>query len=156
MTAAAIKVGDLVVYRSHGIGRVESRGSEGGEPTITVDFASGLRVTLPIDRALEALRPPAGERELEGVKKLLRAEVPQTAEPWSRRHRVTRDKVATGHVTDLAEVVRDGLRRERKTVAPSDRQLYLQARALLVAEIALCRGIEADDAEVWIDQQVAG
>jgi CarD family transcriptional regulator len=165
MTAATVKVGDWVVYGSHGIGRVERRGREGASlpETITLDFASGMRVTLPVARALEALRPLSSERELQGVKRMLRADAPATAEPWSRRHRVTQAKVATGHVNELAEVVRDGLRRERhnasaagtgKTVAPSDRHLYLQARALLAAEIALCRGIEPDDADAWIDEQV--
>ncbi|HEX5450057.1 MAG TPA: CarD family transcriptional regulator [Gaiellaceae bacterium] len=155
-------VGDVVVYASHGIGTIESTRSAGSESgTITVCFESGLTVTLPVARAREALRPLSSEADLDDVQHSLRTVVDQSAEPWSRRHRRTREKLTSGTVTELAEVVRDGLQREQAaatrgggTTAPSDRQLYLQARGLLVAEIALCRGIEPADAEAWIHEQV--
>lgn len=154
-------VGDLVVYAWHGIGLVQSTRDVGEDgETITLGFANGLTVLLPLARALEALRPPSGEAELADVTRTLRAQGEATVEPWARRHRQTRDKVASGQATELAEVVRDGLRREQRrtanggTPAPSDRQLYLQARALLSAEIALCRSIEPAEAEAWIVEQV--
>jgi RNA polymerase-interacting CarD/CdnL/TRCF family regulator len=161
----SLAVGDIVVYASHGIGRVESRRPGGGRlpATVALVFESGLRVILPLARALDALRPLSGEQELEDVRRALRAEVSPAAEPWSRRYRATREKVATGRVTALAAVVREGLQRERRlaagarrqTTAPSDRQLYMQARTLLAAEIALCRGIDSAEADAWILEQVA-
>lgn len=156
-------VGDTVVYASHGIGRVESTVHGDDQPeTIRVSFARDLTVTLPLARAAEALRPLASEADLEAVRSTLRAVIDARAEPWVRRNRRTREKVTSGTVAELAEVVRDGLRRERSqtagggTVAPSDRELYLRARGLLGAEIALCRGIESADADAWIVAQVAG
>lgn len=159
---ATFVVGDVVVYASHGIGKVESSRPTGADPeTITVRFVNGLTVTLPMARAREALRPLSSETDLDDVRHSLRAVVDQSAEPWSRRNRRTREKLTSGTVTELAEVVRDGLQREQAaasrgsgTTAPSDRQLYLQARGLLVAEIALCRGIEPEAAEAWIVEQV--
>jgi RNA polymerase-interacting CarD/CdnL/TRCF family regulator len=160
----SLAVGEAVVYASHGIGRVESkRPGDGTLPgTVALVFESGMRVILPLARAFDALRPLSGERELEDVQRTLRAEAPPAVEPWSRRYRVTREKVATGQVTDLAAVVREGLQRERvaagasgRTTAPSGRQLYMQARTLLAAEIALCRGIDAAEADAWIVEQVA-
>ncbi len=160
-----LAAGDVVVYASHGIGRVEARlpGGEGLPETVALVFEGGLRVILPLARALEALRPLSGERELEDVRRTLRAEASLSVEPWLRRHRAARDKVAAGQATALAEVVRDGLQGEQRlvagasgrTTAPSDRQLYTQARALLTAEIALCRGIELAEADAWILDQVA-
>ena len=160
-----LAVGDVVVYASHGIGRVEARrpGGEGLPETVALVFEGGLRVILPLARALDALRPLSGEPELEDVRRTLRAEGSLSVEPWLRRHRATRDKVAAGQATALAEVVRDGLQREQRlaagasgrTTAPSDRQLYVQARALLTAEIAFCRGIELAEADAWILDQVA-
>jgi RNA polymerase-interacting CarD/CdnL/TRCF family regulator len=161
----ALAVGDVVVYASHGIGRVEARRPAGrGLPeTVALVFESGLRVILPFARALDALRPLSGEPELEDVRRTLRAEATPPVEPWSKRNRATRDKLAAGQATALAEVVRDGLQREQRlaaggigrTTAPSDRQLYVRARALLTAEIALCRGIELAEADAWILDQVA-
>jgi RNA polymerase-interacting CarD/CdnL/TRCF family regulator len=159
-----LDVGDVVVYASHGIGRVEARrGGEGLPETVALFFESGLRVILPLALALDALRPLSGEPELEDVRRTLRTEASLPVEPWSRRNRATRDKVAAGQATALAEVVRDGLQREQRlaagasgrTTAPSDRQLYVQARTLLTAEIALCRGIELAEADAWIVDQVA-
>jgi RNA polymerase-interacting CarD/CdnL/TRCF family regulator len=155
-------VGEVVVYASHGIGRVESTRPEGVDPeAITLSFASGLTVILPLARAVEVLRPLSDETGLDDVKSRLRAEAPAPLEPWLRQHRQTREKVMSGRVAELAEVVRDGLRREQweavrggGTTAPSDRELYLQAHMLLTAEIALCRGIEPADADGWILEQV--
>jgi CarD family transcriptional regulator len=155
-------VGDRVVYASHGIGLVKkSTRPEGADAqTITLSFENGLTVLLPLARALEALRPLSGEAELADVTRTLRAEADAQVEPWSRQHRRTREKVTSGQAAELAEVVRDGVRREQRraanggSTAPSDRQLYLQARALLTAEIALSRGIEPAAADAWILEPV--
>jgi RNA polymerase-interacting CarD/CdnL/TRCF family regulator len=160
----SLAVGDAVVYGSHGIGHVESRrpGGAGLPETVALVFESGLRVVLPLARALDALRPLAGELELEDVRRTLSAAASAPVEPWSKRHRATREKVVGGQVTALAEVVRDGLRREQRlaateggrTTPPSDRQLYMRARTLLGAEIALCRGVDVAEADAWILDQV--
>jgi RNA polymerase-interacting CarD/CdnL/TRCF family regulator len=59
----------------------------------------------------------------------------------------------------LAEIVRDGLQRERRLTTGSSKplanELFRQARRLLTAEIAASRGIEPEAADAWIVQQVA-
>jgi RNA polymerase-interacting CarD/CdnL/TRCF family regulator len=157
--APSLAVGDLVVYASHGIGRVESRRLDAGRAeTLTLSFESGLKVTLPIDRAQDTLRSLSGERELKDVQRTLRADLPPTVEPWSRRHRASQAKLAAGGVSGLAEIVRDGVHRERRRVkggpAPVENQLYRQARKLLVAEVAAARGIGPDAADAWIVRQM--
>jgi CarD family transcriptional regulator len=159
--ALRLAVGDLVVYASHGIGRVESRQSEQSkEETLVLVFESGLKVTLPLDRAREALRSLSGEQELKEVQRTLRADSPPAVEPWSRRHRRSQAKLAAGSVSGLAEIVRDGIHRQRRRVkggpAPVENQLLRQARTLLAAEIATSRGIGLDEADAWIVHQTAG
>ena len=156
-----LAVGDLVVYASHGIGRVESkeqhRGS--GEMLVLV-FESGLKVTLPLDRARNALRSLSSESELKEVQRTLGSDAPPAPEHWSRRHRNSQAKLVGGTVGGLAEIVRDGAHRERERVkggtAPIRNQLYRAARKLLVAEVAAARGIEPDAADAWIVQQIDG
>jgi RNA polymerase-interacting CarD/CdnL/TRCF family regulator len=159
--ALRLAVGDLVVYASHGIGRIESREHhrDSGEMLVLV-FESGLKVTLPLDRARNALRSLSGESELEEVQRTLGSDAPPAPEHWSRRHRNSQAKLVGGTVGGLAEIVRDGAHRERERVkgsaAPIRNQLYRAARQLLVAEVAAARGIEPDAADAWIVQQVNG
>jgi len=162
-----LTVGDTVVYASHGIGCIEARlgGDEDVRAQVVLTFESGLRVTLPVARARSALRLPSGELELEDVRQTLRSSSGPRIEPWAKRFRTMRDKVAAGEATSLAEVVRDGLTRERElaeragdrpNVATSEHGLYLQARKLLGAEIAFSRGTDAAEADVWIVEQFDG
>jgi RNA polymerase-interacting CarD/CdnL/TRCF family regulator len=160
--ALGLAVGDRVVYASHGIGRVESREHHGGPGEILVlVFENGLKVTLPLDRAREALRSLSGEPELEEVQRTLGGDSPPlTLEHWSRRHRNAQAKLVGGSVSGLAEIVRDGVRRERARLAggtaPIRNQVYRKARTLLAAEVAAARGIEPDAADAWIVQQIDG
>jgi RNA polymerase-interacting CarD/CdnL/TRCF family regulator len=165
--ALDLAVGDIVVYASHGIGCVEARlgGDEDLRALVVLTFASGLRVTLPVARARGVLRLPSSKPELEGVRRTLRSSTGPRIEPWAKRFRSMRDKLAAGEVTGLAEVVRDGLGREREladcagdraTAATSERGLYLQARKLLAAEIAFARGTDAAEADAWIVEQSDG
>jgi RNA polymerase-interacting CarD/CdnL/TRCF family regulator len=72
-------------------------------------------------------------------------------------------KVAGVDPLALAEVVRNGARREQRLIAkrtasqlsPSERDFYLRARRLLSDEIALARGLAPAEAEAWIEQQLA-
>lgn len=159
--APSLAVGDLVVYASHGIGRIKSRHPhEGQEETLVLVFESGLKVTLPLDRAQNALRSLSGEPELEDVQRTLRADMPPALEPWSRRYRASQAKLAGGRASGLAEIVRDGAHRERRRVkggpSPVENQLYRQARKLLAAEVAAARGIGSEAADAWIGQQIGG
>jgi RNA polymerase-interacting CarD/CdnL/TRCF family regulator len=155
-----LAVGDVVVYASHGIGQIEStHAAEGTQPAgIILVLDSGLKVTLPLARAREALRCLSGEPELEDVRLTLRADVATSIEPWSRRHRFAQEKLAAGEVGGLAEIVRDGLQRERRLTTTSSKpianELFRRARKLLTAEIAACRGIQQEEADAWILQQV--
>jgi RNA polymerase-interacting CarD/CdnL/TRCF family regulator len=156
-----LAVGDVVVYASHGIGRIEStHDAEGAEPAKVVFLLeSGLRVTLPLAQARETLRSPAGERELEDVQLTLRANIAPSVEPWARRRRFAQEKLTAGEIGGLAEIVRDGLLRERRLTTTSSKpianELFRQARRLLTAEIAECRGIEPEAADAWVLRQVA-
>jgi RNA polymerase-interacting CarD/CdnL/TRCF family regulator len=165
-SSPGLAVGDVVVYASHGIGRVAStHAAVGTEPaTVILLLESGLRVTLPLVRAREALRCLSGEPELEDVRLTLRADVAPAAGPWPQRRRFVQERLTAGEISGLAEIVRDGLQRERLlTTASSKRSSarpianedFRKARRLLAAEIAASRGIEPEAADAWIVQQVA-
>jgi CarD family transcriptional regulator, regulator of rRNA transcription len=73
------------------------------------------------------------------------------------------EKLRSGGPEELAEIVRDGVRRDQalsangaKTkLSSSERALFVKARALLSGEIGLARGVDEDQANAWIDEQLA-
>lgn len=160
-TQLGLAVGDAVVYGFHGVGLVAA--AEGGAAqSIVVEFPSGLRVTMPLELAHESLRALSNEKDLAHVGKTLSADESENEPQWARRFRAAREKLTAGEVTGLAEVVRDGARREDRlalrsgsTPSPAERDLYRRARQLLADEISAARGIDRLDADNWITEQIA-
>ena len=162
-----LKVGTIVAYPPHGVGRVAKRekrvilGVE--EEVVVVELGNDLSVTLPISRAEEQLRPPATEADLKKVQKALREQGVVSDEIWSKRVQQAQEKLRSGDPLELAEIVRDGVRREQgKTsngtptkLSTSERALHLKARELLSGEIGVTRGLEPAEVEAWIDGQLA-
>jgi RNA polymerase-interacting CarD/CdnL/TRCF family regulator len=153
-----LAVDDLVVYASHGVGRVANRRWE----LVMLEFERGLCVTLPIARAVECVRPVSTEVELARIGRILGGSEVVSEENWQRRLKATRGKLAGGEAASLAEVVRDGSRRTERTNArnePSvlslaERQLYVAARKLLAEEIGASRGVDSPSADAWIGDQL--
>lgn len=158
-----LAVGDTVVYAAHGIGRVvalEQKQVAGTErDCLVVDLAAGLRVTLSIEEAAERLRAVADDAELENVRRTLAADSNSRDGGWSARIRESKAKLASGRPVELAELVRDGGRFERtdegSRLSQAERRVYLQARELLVRELCSARGLEPEQAEAWIEMQIA-
>ena len=154
-------VGETVVYAAHGVGKIVAREQTKVDGTdrdsVVVNLATGLQVTLPHADAMERLRPVAGASDLKDVQRVLASGPQERTGRWTERHRESKAKLAAGRVTDLAELVRDGDPSSRATrLSPAEHNLYSQARALLVREVALARGIDEDEAEAWIDAQLGG
>ena len=160
--ALDLEVGALVVYGSHGIGRVSSRKAEAGgssrSATVVLEFSSGLSVILPLERARACLRPLAGVIELDDVRAALRARNVPIEQSWRNRSKSARSKISAGEAVGLAEVVRDSTRRRRElqgsTLSPAEQDLYKQARQLLAAELGVVAELEESEAETWIDDQL--
>lgn len=160
-------VGDVVVYGTHGIGRVAARKkmSVSGvkHEVVVLELAEGLTVTLPVERAREQLRPLASEADLDKVRQALREDRALSADPWLTRRRETVAKLTGGDPVGLAEIVGDGARRERALraagkatqLSPGEREIFDKARALLSDEIARARGLPQTEADVWIDDQLS-
>ena len=78
----SLAVDDVVVYASHGVGRVAIRRQE----SVVVEFATGgLSVTLPIDRAAECIRPVSTEAEIAGIAQTLGGAESPVESNWQRR-----------------------------------------------------------------------
>jgi CarD family transcriptional regulator, regulator of rRNA transcription len=163
-----LAVGDEVVYATHGIGRVVERTSSvapSGEEreVVVLELVDGLTVTLPLDRAREQLRPLLSSSDVNRVRRALREERVLGDEPWLSRRGALASKLATGDPILLAEIVGDGSQRDRtlresgkrSQLSPGERELVAKARQLLADEIRQARGTSREDADAWIDAQLA-
>jgi RNA polymerase-interacting CarD/CdnL/TRCF family regulator len=158
-----LAVGALVVYGGHGLGRVtatsHTKSLDKQGATVVIEFPSGLSVTLPLKRAEACLRPPAGATEIETVRAALRRRNTPIEQSWQARTRTTRTKIALGDPVGLAEIIRDGVERqrrlaERSTLSFAEEKLYRTARRLLAAELAVAAGVDEAHAETWIESQL--
>ena len=157
-----------MAYPGHGVGRIAARETRSvlgvEQDVIVIEFDDDLTVTLPLERARALLRPPVTEVGISDIKDTLRADGELSDEAWSKRVVRTQEKLRNGNPLELAEIIRDGARRERvagakgsasSKLSPSERSLCARARELLSGEIGLVRGLDRAAANVWIDEQLA-
>ena len=153
-------VGETVVYPNHGAAVVEStetrtvKGEDRLYLVLRILGQSDLVVRVPADNLdLVGVRDVAG---LEKVFSVLRA--PQVEEPanWSRRYKANVEKLHSGNVLKVAEVVRDLWRRERdRGLSAGEKRMLAKARQILVSELALAEKVEEERAEVMLDEVLA-
>lgn len=133
------------------------------QEVVVLELAEGLSVTLPLERARSSLRPLVTEAGLRRVRETLREECALSDEIWAKRLKQVQEKLRSGDPEELAEIVRDGVRRDQGQTASgaktklssSERALFVKARALLSGEIGLARGLDEVQANAWIDEQLA-
>ena len=111
----------------------------------------------PADNAeYVGVRDVVGQEGLDKVFQVLRA--PHTEEPtnWSRRYKANLEKLASGDVIKVAEVVRDLWRRERERgLSAGEKRMLAKARQILVSELALAENTNEDKAEAILDEVLA-
>jgi CarD family transcriptional regulator len=155
-------VGETVVYPHHGaalIEAIETRVIKGEEKQyLVLKVAQGdLTVRVPAENAeIVGVREVVGEEGLDKVFQVLRA--PHTEEPtnWSRRYKANLEKLASGDVNKVAEVVRDLWRRDRERgLSAGEKRMLSKARDILVGELALAEATSKDEAEVMLDKVLA-
>ena len=118
----------------------------------------GMSVTLPHRHAGLRFRPLASSDEIAEVARVLRAGHEASGASWQARRKANGNKVGSGEIVRLAEVVADYVRREQQrgtpTVSWADRRDPARARTLLAAEVAAVKGIDRPSAEQWISAQL--
>jgi CarD family transcriptional regulator, regulator of rRNA transcription len=161
-----LTVGDVVVYGTHGTGRVVARKKMAvagvTQEVVVLEVGDGLTVTLPVERALQQLRELASEDDLDRVQRALREDRDLSVDPWLSRRTEALAKLTGGDLVELAEIVSDGAQRERKLkstgrgtkLSSGEREIFVKARHLLSGEIARVRGLEEAEADGWIDDQL--
>jgi CarD family transcriptional regulator len=156
------EVGDNVVYPHHGAGVVLKKESRDliGEPRdyLTIKIPHNeMTVMVPCENAHRAgLRRVINEEEVRRVIDVLTGEVSEMPKNWNRRFKYNREKIKTGDVFELAEVVRNlAIREWEKGLSTGEKQMYTRAKKILASEFMYALDKDAEGAEAYIDELLA-
>ena len=147
-TIRMFKVGDKAVYPAQGVAEVvgiEERNIAGSPQRFYVlrILDTDHKIMVPVGNAESVgLRSLVSDRDIREIFSILReTNVAYDNQTWNRRYRGFMDKIKTGSVFDVAEVLRDLYRlRNEKTLSFGERRMLETARNLIVKEIAIARG----------------
>jgi CarD family transcriptional regulator len=156
-------VGETVVYPNHGAAVIESietrtlKGEDRQYLVLRIVAQQDLVVKVPANNLdLVGVRDVVDKEGLDRVFDVLRA--PHVEEPtnWSRRFKANMEKLHSGDVIKVAEVVRDLWRRERdRGLSAGEKRMLAKARQILVSELALAEHTNEDNAEGILDEVLA-
>ena len=139
----SFEIGQTVVYPHHGAATIEE---------ITARSIRGVEKTylkLRVNQGDLTIEVPADNVDLVGVRDIVDEDGPTN---WSRRFKANQEKIATGDIVKVAEVVRDLTRRDDlKKLSTGEKRMLTKARGILTSELALARGIDKADAAARLD-----
>jgi len=155
-------VGDKVVYPHHGAAIVEKKEklTVNGETreylTIRITYGD-LTVKIPADNAdLVGLRDVINHEEGEEVFAVLRKKEARMPTNWSRRFKNHVEKLKSGDVYQVAEVVRNlSLRDNEKGLSAGEKRMLAKARQILVSELTFAINVDEAEAEKKLDEALS-
>src|ERR1700709_1731725 len=136
------EIGDNVVYPHHGAGLVlkkemkEVLGEKREYLTIKI-LHNDMTVMVPCCNAGKAgLRRICNEEAIEKVMVVLQGDLSEMPKNWNRRFKHNRDKIKTGDVYEIAEVVRNlAIREAEKGLSTGEKQMFTRAKKILASEL---------------------
>jgi len=136
------EVGDSVVYPHHGAGKVLRKemkdvlGESREYLTIKI-LHNDMTVMVPTENAaLAGLRRVIDEETVKKVLAVLQDECSEMPKNWNRRFKHNRDKIKTGDIYELAEVVRNlAIRESQKGLSTGEKQMFTRAKKILASEL---------------------
>ena len=147
MDKLQFKVGDNAVYPAHGVAVIKKIDEKevGGKKKrfyVLQVLENEMTIMVPTDNTQSVgLRPLVGQKEILNVYKILkRKNVKVDNTTWNRRYREYMEKIRTGSVYEIAEVLRNlYVLKHNKDLSFGERKMLDTARALLVKELSLAR-----------------
>jgi CarD family transcriptional regulator, regulator of rRNA transcription len=151
------EIGDSVVYPHHGAGRVLRKemktvlGESREYLTIKI-LHNDMTVMVPTENAaLAGLRRVIDEETVQKVLGVLQDECSEMPKNWNRRFKHNRDKIKTGDIYELAEVVRNlAIRESQKGLSTGEKQMFTRAKKILASELMYALGMAEDQVDAHL------
>lgn len=153
------KVGDLAVYPAHGVGKIESIegktiGGNRQEFYIMRILENEMKIMIPLQNAeAVGLRQLIASDDIPRVYEILKTkEISVNGGTWNRRYREYMEKIKTGSIYELAEVLRDlTVLKNDKELSFGERKMLDTARTLLLKELSIVLSV----GEAQLEQDIA-
>jgi CarD family transcriptional regulator len=146
-----------VVYPHHGAGKVIRKekkdvlGERREYLTIKI-LHNEMTVMVPTENAaIAGLRRVIDEKTVKKVQAVLQDECSEMPKNWNRRFKHNRDKIKTGDIYELAEVVRNlAVRESEKGLSTGEKQMFTRAKKILCSELMYALGMDEEEVEEHI------
>ncbi|OPX84452.1 MAG: RNA polymerase-binding transcription factor CarD [Pelotomaculum sp. PtaB.Bin104] len=159
---ALFKIGDKVVYPMHGAGVIEAIEEkevlgEKRQYYILRLPVGDMKVMIPIaNSGGGGLREVIDHDGVQRVFHILREQSSAMSPNWNRRYRANLEKIKSGNIYEVAEVVRNLITRDReKGLSSGERKMLENARQILISELVLATELEEDKAKSLLDSAFA-
>lgn len=142
-------IGDKVVYPMHGAGIIEEiqekkiLGESRNYYILKVPFGD-MKIMVPVDQTAEVgIRNIVSQEQLVEVKVILGQATTKMSDNWNRRYRDNMDKLKTGDIQSVAEVVRNLMRTDKeKKLSAGEKKMLSNAKQILISEIILIENVD--------------
>jgi CarD family transcriptional regulator len=117
-----------------------------------------MTVNVPVENAEQVgLRTVIDEDLVNTVVKALTAGESEMPKNWNRRFKHNRDKMKTGDIFELAEVVKNlSLRDHEKGLSTGEKQMFVKAKKILASELMYAKAVDEEEAAEWLEGVLAG
>lgn len=156
---ASFNIGDKVVYPMHGAGIIEAieekevLGEKQRYYIMKLPIGE-MKVMIPMDNVEEiGLRQIIDHDGVEKVYHILRGEVSNMSQNWNRRYRANMEKIKSGDIFEVAEVVRNlAIRDREKGLSTGERKMLDNARQILISELVLAQDTTEEKVETTLNE----
>lgn len=155
------EIGDSVVYPHHGAGKVLKKEmktvlGESREYLTVKILHNDMTVMVPTENAAAAgLRRVMDEDTILKVTAVLQDECSEMPKNWNRRFKHNRDKIKTGDIYDLADVVRNlAVREHQKGLSTGEKQMFTRARRILVSEMMYALSMDEEQVDAHLSSVI--
>ncbi|WP_419842405.1 CarD family transcriptional regulator [Candidatus Poriferisodalis sp.] len=156
------KVGDRVIYPHHGAAEITSR-ERRNEFGKTCDYLvlktlhGDMDLKVPAETAAAVgMRPPIDTDDVEDLFELLAKKDIREPANWSRRFKNHQEKLKSGDIYQVAEVVRNlALRENAKGLSAGEKSMLEKSRQILVSELSISMDVTEDEAQRQVELRLA-
>lgn len=156
--ASNYRVGDKVVHPQHGAATISKKVKQEfdgkSQDYFILEIATEqLTVMVPVDKVEDLIRPVISKTKSREVLKSLKGEPEEAGANWSRWYKVLNEKMTSGDIFQVAEVVRDlSYAQQTKGISPALKRMLSKARLTLSSEIAFSLEIDEEEAVRKLDR----